>query len=293
MAQNITLLGATYSAVPAVTLPKQSGGTAQFDDTTDADAVAEDIAKGKTAYVNNQKITGTAEGGSAELKMSVLRPDAELVQSFTYDKYIHADEGITIPAYTTTAQTLKASENLSPTVSMDLTNYNYYVVQRLLTIPEYSLTSKAKGRVEYWLNSALYEVTEYPANTFHALIEPTRKLTSRTTTVYACGAGPRLVYYTSSSAIAAYASAAYGPAQTVVAPSVSGTTLTVKSPVFIVRGHATYFVNTYMNALTDIRNQYVIEVYRAPKDNLNLDGWGIYQGAMHILDCIDDDGKLT
>lgn len=32
MAQNITLLGASYSAVPAVQLPKTGGGTATFID---------------------------------------------------------------------------------------------------------------------------------------------------------------------------------------------------------------------------------------------------------------------
>lgn len=32
MAQNITLLGASYSDVPAVTLPTTSGGTATFID---------------------------------------------------------------------------------------------------------------------------------------------------------------------------------------------------------------------------------------------------------------------
>lgn len=32
MAQNITLLGASYSDVPAVTLPTTSGGTATFYD---------------------------------------------------------------------------------------------------------------------------------------------------------------------------------------------------------------------------------------------------------------------
>lgn len=35
MAQNITLLGASYSAVPAVTLPKTGGGTATFVDETE------------------------------------------------------------------------------------------------------------------------------------------------------------------------------------------------------------------------------------------------------------------
>ena len=65
MAQDISLLGAVYSDVPSVLLPKQGGGTAQFDDTTDADATASDILSGKTAYVNGVKITGTGTGGGS------------------------------------------------------------------------------------------------------------------------------------------------------------------------------------------------------------------------------------
>ena len=65
MAQNITLLGASYSDVPSVLLPKTGGGTAQFDDTTIASnaASASDILSGKLAWVNGSLITGTGTGG--------------------------------------------------------------------------------------------------------------------------------------------------------------------------------------------------------------------------------------
>lgn len=64
MAQNITLLGATYSAVPAVTLPKQGGGTATFTDVTDTTATASDVASGKYFYTSaGVRTQGTSSGG--------------------------------------------------------------------------------------------------------------------------------------------------------------------------------------------------------------------------------------
>lgn len=87
-------------------------------------------------------------GGSNPLKFGVLRPDAELIKTFSYDKYIVEDEKVTLPAYNTTTQTLKASETLTETVATDLTTYNYYVLIRMLTIPKYNTNAIAKGRFE-------------------------------------------------------------------------------------------------------------------------------------------------
>lgn len=47
MAQNISLWGANYSAVPAVDLLKQGGGTARFTDTSPTTAAPSDVTSGK------------------------------------------------------------------------------------------------------------------------------------------------------------------------------------------------------------------------------------------------------
>lgn len=60
MAQNITLMGASYSDVPAVTLPKTGGGTARFDDVSGTTATNADVVSGKSFV----KADGSAGSGS-------------------------------------------------------------------------------------------------------------------------------------------------------------------------------------------------------------------------------------
>lgn len=47
MAQNITLLGASYPNVPAVQLPKTGGGTARFDDVSVTTLLPSEALSGK------------------------------------------------------------------------------------------------------------------------------------------------------------------------------------------------------------------------------------------------------
>jgi len=73
MSQNITLLGASYSAVPAVTLPKTGGGTATFTDVTDTTAAASDVASGKYFYTSaGVRTQGTSSGGGGSSNFTLL-----------------------------------------------------------------------------------------------------------------------------------------------------------------------------------------------------------------------------
>ena len=69
MAQNISLLGANYSNVPAVDLPKTGGGTARFTDTTPTTATEADVASGKVFIkADGSSAVGTNSGSTPTLE---------------------------------------------------------------------------------------------------------------------------------------------------------------------------------------------------------------------------------
>lgn len=128
---NIELLGAVYPTVPAVKLPIFGGGTAQFDDTTDADATAADIASGKTAYVNGVKLTGTGGGGGGIIIDDTPDPAGGTIREIT---------AIQISGtYTATTNTSSA----------DISSYQYLdvAVPVGLDLPTFTATMDGGGNI--------------------------------------------------------------------------------------------------------------------------------------------------
>lgn len=215
----------------------------------------------------------------------LLRDDCTLVQKWTNDSLVVTDESKTIPAYSTSAQTVIAAANLSPTITLDYTNYKYYILERFLTIPVYNTTTKEKGRPDCCMTSYLYEIVELEANTLRAA-SGSPSYASRSVAI-ASQTVTRAPYWSAASTMGIYTATTYTASQVASAPTVSSGTLTCIAPSLQMRGSTTYFTSSAWGKITDIRRQYVIEVYRSPKDHLNIDGWGTYQHMLKIAGCIN------
>ena len=110
MAKDITLLGATYSDVPAVDLPKSGGGTARF---IDADSVVTDVEVDGVSVVTD----GVAEitTPTVPTKVSDLENDAGYMSGMTILSYGNSTWADFITAYTERKVVYcRASSNSNP-----------------------------------------------------------------------------------------------------------------------------------------------------------------------------------
>jgi hypothetical protein len=261
MPVNVTLQGANYPDVPSVVLPKTGGGNANF---------------------------------YHDLKLGAIRPDAELVQTWSYDKLIHDDENITIPAYTTTDTTLKNWEALTPTVTADRDNYCYFAQCRGLAIPIYSSSAIGAGRSEYCVSCMEQEFVIIPANSAKAIVDSTKSNNAWSVALARQANWNRNLYWSNATTLALDTQNYGAYLNFGVDIAMGGSTITARAPMLKIRGHATYFNSTYWGYMTDIRYQYVIELYRVPKTSLNVAGWNTRMQLMKAIDCANSSThKLT
>lgn len=247
----------------------------------------------KTAgkYLEGDVVITDVTTGGAQVKEFGLRGDAELVQSFSADELLVADRGVALPAYSTKAKTLVTGAALTPTIPLDYAHFNYYVEMRSLTIPIYDTTTKQKGQADYTANSYHYEVVEVPASEMETL-EGKVISTSRSVAVTSLGSLGREVYWTSATAVTFVTNSTYGPQSTGQAPTMSSGVMTIKAPNYGIRGSTTYMTSGAWGHMTDIRYQWKIEVWRAPKGNA-ADGWQHTQNVRRAFECVRNGGTLT
>lgn len=99
MAQNISLMGAVYSNVPAVLLPKSPSGTAKFTDVSDTTAGASDVASGKYFYASDgTKTQGTASGGGGS-GLTLLKSASLGTLSYSSTSAADTGKSMTVTGY--------------------------------------------------------------------------------------------------------------------------------------------------------------------------------------------------
>lgn len=87
-AKDISLVGATFYAVPQVDLPISGGGTASFVEISDTTATAADVASGKYFYTAaGVKTEGTASGGTANIEELTVTQNGTYTASGNVDGY--------------------------------------------------------------------------------------------------------------------------------------------------------------------------------------------------------------
>lgn len=298
MAQQVVIAGAMFEDVPSISVPDANNVYHPFLDTTIPSnaAAASDITQGKLAYVNGSLVTGTNQGGGGgAVKVGALRPDAVLDQSWTYDKKIVADESIAIPSYTTTNTALKSATVLASNKALDNTQYDYMLTARGLAIPIYSSSAKGKGRIEYTVYSYAYEIDCLSPNTVKIGNVSSGNYGSITSSYSSVN---MMVYWSNGSTVQT-STGSYGAfiSGIIVTNSSNSSTgapkITISSPSFAIRGSNNYFTSTYWGYVTDIRYQYIIELWKMPRTS-SVDGFTLTSQLVHAAECAQSaSGTLT
>lgn len=247
---------------------------------------ADQLAQGVTAYnKSGVKLTGTASVGS--INFPVIRPDAELVQRWSVDHLLVADDGITLSEAPMDAKVdFIASEEL-PDITTDAANYKYFVNQRAIAYPVYSSSEIGRGRFEYSLSESCYEALSFDSGEFVALVNSEKNYPNGS--FWFVGSSQyRGIYFTASSgAMSVYTSATYGLYIVFSSPAITGSTIRLSTPTLSARCQVNIYDEPFWNLTTDIRYQYIIEIWRAPRGtDQDMNGWSNMMQIERSLGCV-------
>ena len=181
------------------------------------------------------------------------------------------------------------STNLQ-TVLPDYVAYDYEVLLRFLAIPKYATESTANYRQCYHFGAYVFEITEIPSQT---IAWGSSTMNGARVNVKLCQQYWSVYWYTNvlQANVQQYGAYIAGFSPTVA--TTTGGNITVKSPALMLCGGTNYFPQSQWNDLTDVRYQYVLELYRTAK-GAAYDGYSIKSQFIHTIECAQSaSGTLT
>lgn len=230
------------------------------------------------------------------LTRGTLRPDATLFKEYSQDYYVVADKGVTLPSYTTSSATLVSTDNVEDLDIFD-NDYDIVVTYRSLLYPIYNTSSKDAGRVEYYSQVCMTEVLKNIRGwkTLDGQI-----LTLHDDSVWGLNtkATSILAYWFSSSQFTMESSATGTPSGSSIVNGIyesnfstqlvnwgnSSQKISISYPGVRMKGNQYRFTETFWNAVTDVRVQQKIQVWKSPRGNMNLDGWELQTLLFSVRD---------
>lgn len=269
----------TYKSSPSAT-PET------WMDVTGATAAASDITAPKTAMLADGVVT-TGTGSGSSIQFPIIRPDAELIQRYSADRFLVADDGVTLPAAPTAAKVDLIESQSLPDITIDPANYKYFVNQRTVTYPIYSNLEIARGRFEYSISESCHESLIVDANEFVSLADSTKSYPSGAF-VFVGTIQSRGLYFTATNgSMGVYTSVSYGLYTVPNTPSLINNTIRLSSPSLSARLQANIYDEPFWNITTDIRYQYIIEIWRVPRGtDRDMDGWSNMMQMERALGCV-------